>query len=278
VQADPESFPFPWAQRLGSKWSSLEDSNGTTNSFLIAGQIARGPRQELPAVRSAADRRLIFAAVKCRNAWNGGDEILTAAWSAAEAAELFRVRGAKVLQPSENEQSAPRFLKRPIEAEDYLPDSRASHFLHALRHADVVHVIAHGSAEGLELSDQRATADIVGTDALRCRLLILASCSTADLAFSADAFLLPLVRRGINIVAPIAPIWDKYGSEFLLNLYEELVPVRGSAGKPFATCLASAVQRLRHRFKDHTDLARLEASVDRFMLFGNPTLYFNVVR
>jgi hypothetical protein len=172
----------------------------------------------------------------------------------------------------------PRYASGRIGAELFEDDSSTAGFAYALRNADVVHVMSHGTAAGLELADARATAAMIGDGALRCRLLVLASCSTADLATDPNALLWPLVRRGVNVLAPTVPIWDKYGAELLVELYKTLLPSRGRRGRSFADGLRVAVQAVRKRYVNRPEAVDVDMSLDGFMLYGNPTLYFDVVQ
>ena len=234
----------------------------------------------VPAV-GRAGRRLVFAGLKCARPHTDEPEIPLAFEMVVEAAAGFAGFDANVLhpprRPSRSRIRLPRLPWRGLVPAD-LQDAEAgtADLAAALACADVVHVVAHGSPAGIALAKETFTAASVRDLPVRCSLLVLGSCETAALAEDPNAFVLPLVERGVNILAPGVKVGDKFVRRFLREFYDAFLPGREAEGPTFADAVRVAAAKCRasyERSEQRDDpVGPWRHTINGFILFGDPTL------
>jgi CHAT domain-containing protein len=156
-----------------------------------------------------------------------------------------------------------------------------------LTEADVVHVSARASPQGVFLEDGVMDGPLVQgggskagatsaplVDRLRCRLLILSACFSGDLG-KPESFVFPLVRKGINVLAATEPLLGQAAYAFFRAFYQELLPARRAEGVELA-------QALRRAAADglSTDIRRIlwTKGINSFILYGDPSLQLRLRR
>jgi len=261
VEVDPSAFRYPWSQLIGDSW-------GMGMEAAVAGQLIQNSGAVLPP---PPRRRLWFAGLGCAKASNDLPYLYDLEPELCAVTKVFRRSHAKIVIPEKNRA---RYLATPADL------SRS------LQVADIVHLGAHAQPEQIHLADGSSftSTDVEAIPSIRCRLLILSACETADFQNTAGNYAEKLVRRGVNLLASVGPLSPKFTKAFFPFVYEYLL----HNGSPSETDLCAAIQLAaalwyvvgtksplpapdgeRPRWYDQLEW------IDRLVLFGDPTLRFH---
>lgn len=152
-------------------------------------------------------------------------------------------------------------------------------FLRSLSRADVVHVLAHGRPDGLVFQDRCLSVGELDrqlsqcVEPLRCRLLILSACDTGMLRQGLGAFVFPLVRRGVTILAASSEFDYPLSIRFYRAFYGALFPKWRSSGITIGDALRAAVAACASRSVAQ-EMYGWGRDIDSLVLFGDPSVRF----
>jgi HEAT repeat protein len=248
-----EAFHEPWAHVIGGPWSDGSDA-------VIAGQLCMVPKAA-PDPPPAA-KTISFASFGCSNA---------AGLDPLEAAE------------EELEMVSARFSRWGAEVHAPRMQATVNAVREGLQTSDIVHIAAHASTAGVHLEDGfMSSADIEGLGQIRCRLLVLSACEAGRLDEN-NAFVLTLVRTGVNVLAAVRVVRDYACQMFFEEFYGALLPGRKAEGIAFGTAVRSATERIQRRLKllelssaPDTLKHGWKRSVDSFILYGDPSVHIKL--
>jgi hypothetical protein len=259
VQVDRTAFQYPWSHLIGDRWSK-------GNNAAIAGQQI----QNLGLVEPLLPRRrLWFAGLGCDRA-PGFRTLFNLEPELDAVTAVFRRSRARIVV---QKRSPARH------------SATTADLSRALQDADIVHLGAHAEPDRIHLvgGSVFSAADVEAIPSIRCRLLVLSACKTADFQHIAGTYAEALVRRGVNLLASLGPLGDEFCMAFFPSLYRQLMP----AGQPSGVDLCAAIQTAAESWLGGDDRPRpapREESrtwtdqfdwLDRLIIFGNPTLQFH---
>jgi hypothetical protein len=251
VEADASSFSRPWANIVGDFWSEAEAR--------IGGQVCRVER--LVGAGPGATKTLMFCGLSCVD--DGvNPQLPTAAAEVYAVAQVFRSWGAGTLV--------------------FAADADHQAMQDALVRCDIVHVAAHASPSGLYLSDGMYVATDLASIDMRCRVLLLSACDIGNIT-EEKAFLWEVVRRGVNVIAATKPVDDAASRIFFEEFFQALLPRKHLGGVHFHEAVRAAILASHRRFTlsasrtgDSRAMDRWAATLDSFVLLGDPTLYLQL--
>ncbi len=214
VSADEASFRNPWSQLIGNKWSVGEGA-------AVAGQVT----QAVPAVVKLAQEEVRFAALGCIQA-EEGDPLPGAGREAAEVSGIFKKTGARAV---------------PLLGPEASTRASVGHFITALREADIVHVATHASPDIIQFTEGKfLIGDLKSLGPLRCRLLVLSACEAASFDQVGMSLAHEFVSRGVNVLASLDRVDDRFCEAFFPKLYETMLPPRKISGDNLGTAIRKA--------------------------------------
>ncbi len=272
VEVIEPQFRKPWAQAIGGplrRWKEVA----------IGGQICL--EQELLNVPRPSLKRITFAGLGCDKPPCRPDlPTLKPEKVPRWASRSFRLKcrlGCLPHPAGEVDLVAERFalwgasiLPQPAEART---EAKVAHLQDALKNADIVHVSAHASPEGIFLHDAfMGVTHLQGLlQHLRCRVLVLSACDVGDLG-EHQSFVLPLVRRGVHVLAATRRLNVNLTLTFFRAFYAELLPTREATGVQLARAMRAGVAAC---FPSDTAWLRNSMwrdAINSFILYGDPTL------
>jgi hypothetical protein len=249
-------FRKPWAITIGGPLSEWCEA-------AIAGQICL--LNELVRVTRLQVKYITFAGLGCVLPL---DDLLP-----RDLPKLGRLEGTK----EEIDQVTLRFsrwgaslLNLPASARE---EATIGDLSRALTEADIVHVSAHASPQGVFLQDGLMDGSKLRAlfDKLRCRLLILSACYLGELR-DVESFVFPLVRRGVNVLAATQPLLNQASQLFFRSFYRELLPARKAEGVELAQALRqAAAECFPSRGKGIRGML-WAPGINSFILYGDPSL------
>jgi hypothetical protein len=236
-------FHLPWSKFLGGKWSDGADA-------VIAGQIAAVSHFD-KRISGPRNRSVSFAALGCARA-TGFPELTNVESELTAIVKCWRRWGA-----------TPQLVSA----------ATAADFIRALNTADLVHVAAHASLEGIALSDRLLKGSDLRTEelqSLRCRFLVLSACNVGSIGDD-DSLVLKLVQAGINVLGSLQEVDSAVVRAFMEELYAALLPSHRARDIQLSDAIRIAVSNCRSRF-DRIGYERWRSEVDALVLYGDPTL------
>ena len=245
VQVDEGLFFRCWSQFFGGHWS-------TGHAAVVAGQIAVITASQLRMTYPAKQLRVTI--ISCADPGRGLEPLQNVSIELFNISTIFRRWGAQVIEIS---------------------SGVVADFVEALKTSDIVHVAAHATLDGIELSDRMATVSDLTREVIaevRCRLLVLSACEAGRMEPGSQSLALELIRAGVNTLAAAAGVDSVVCKAFLEELYGAMLPSRNAGGRTIADAIRESSARCDRRFSDF-EYADWTRTVNAFALFGDPTLH-----
>jgi hypothetical protein len=251
ILADEAQFRRPWSHLVGSPWSEGPEA-------VVAGQLCLASPD--PDFAPDDSKTIVFASYACADS-PGLPLLPSVASELASVERSFRRWGATIRCRT--------------------TDARRNDVVEGLQAAEIVHVAAHSTPGAIYLKDgplDHSVLTSLCTQPLRCRLLVLSSCEAGRLD-QQGSLVYHLVRRGVNVVASLAPVNDDVCVMFFEDFYAALLPSRAAQGIDLGASIrlaaASCKKRLQEMRKTTPTTMPIEqwmATVDSFALYGDPTI------